>query len=128
MMTCQCESHVSLSDLPALQEDAVFSLQKIEKVSLPHPYCIGTKHVVYASDNYSGRLGEDAIRDAEKHGAHCEMKGCNLSYDEHESPLTLFIRVPQNKDLNTIPGLHAYLLAVKEANLGIEGFAFPTKE
>jgi hypothetical protein len=126
-MTCTCEKHLQISDLPALPSGAKFSLQKIEKISMPHPYCIGTKHVVVASDHWSGRLGEDAIRDAEKRGAHCYMQGCNLPYDEHENLLTLFIRVPQNKDLNSIPGLNAYLLAIKEANIGIEGFAFPTK-
>ena len=119
---------LTLDQLPPVPEGAPFRLLKLERVGMPHPYCITPKHVAHASDHFSGMLTADAIRDAEKHGARCDIckkQGKRLSYEEHENPLTLFVAVPQNKDLNAVPGLHAYLLAVKNAELGVEGFAFP---
>ena len=124
-----------LAELPAPPPDAAFRLVKVEKISNPHPYCITPKHVEVAADQFSGMLGEDAIRAAEKQGAKCDI--CRqrakrgeriLSFEEHENPLTLFVSVPNNRaDLNTISGLHAYLLSLKPklAELGIEGIAFP---
>ncbi len=133
---------VSITDLPQPPTGAVFSLLKVEHVPMPHPYCITPKHVAVASDHWCGMLGKEAIRDAEERGAQCDI--CRklarkrrwpgpgapvLSYDEHENPLTVFVRVPQNSDLNAVPGLHAYLLSIKEQStkLGIDGFAFPTE-
>lgn len=68
----------------------------IDTISVQHPYCIGTRHVGWASDHFMGMLSEDAIRDAEKHDIHCETcttafrkRDTNtiLSYDEHETGL-----------------------------------------
>lgn len=119
-------------------EGSVFSLSKVEKVTHPHPYCITPKHVAVASEYYGGILGEAAIAGAEARGAVCET--CRdrvrngrqpgiLPYSSHVTDTALFIEVPQNKDLNAVPGLHAYLLSVKELaeSLGVTGFAFPTK-
>ena len=52
----------------------------VDTIGVPHPFCIGTKHVVYASDNHSGRLGADAIRGLEKKlkRPSCEVKGCKI--------------------------------------------------
>ena len=117
----------TLEQVPVPPEGSVFSLAKVEKVSIPHPYCITARHMEIASDQFCGMLGEAAIEAAEKQGAHCGMQRCNLRYDQHKTSETLFIRVPQNKDLNAVPGLHAYLLLIKDkaTELGIEGFAFP---
>lgn len=122
----------TLQDMPPLPEGAPFRLVKIEKVSMPHPYCITPKHVEVAADHFGGMLGEAAIAEAEKRGAKCDI--CKqavrrrkqdriLAYDEHETMLSLFVGVPHH-DLNNIPGLVAYLNAVKSADLGIQGFAF----
>lgn len=119
---------ITLDQLPPVPDGSPFRLEKVERVGMPHPYCITPKHVAHASDHFGGMLTADAIRDAEKHGARCDIcrvRRLTLSFDEHENPLTLFISVPQNKDLNAVPGLHAYLLQVKNAGLGLEGFAFP---
>ncbi len=117
------------ADLPQPPKSAVFRLSQVKQVFLPHPYCIGTKHVVVASDHFGGMLTEDTIRDAEKRGAKCSTcrRGEVLPYDEHESQVALYIEVPQNRDLNAVSGLHAYLLSIKEqaTKSGIEGFAFP---
>lgn len=118
-----------MKGLPAVPEGAPFKVLKCETVGIPHPYCITPKHVAWASDHCGGMLGAAAIREAEeKAGASCEIcrkqGGGILKYDDHESPLTLFVAVPHH-DLNAIPGLHAYLMAVKAAGLGVQGFAFP---
>jgi hypothetical protein len=123
----------TLKQMPALPTSVTFSLAKVEKITHPHPYCITPRHVAWAADHFGGMLGTDAIRDAEKHGATCEIcqksgRGI-LSIDQHQTDVTLFINVPQNRDLNAIPKLHAYLFdnKAKFAALGIQGFAFPLK-
>lgn len=117
----------TLADIPAPPVGSTFKLDKIEKVAMPHPYCIGPKHLEYADSMY---LNAETIEHAERKGAKCcicKEQGKNLSFKEHETSLTLFISVQQNRDLNAIPGLHAYLLSIKRAasELGIQGFAFP---
>ncbi len=123
-----------LDALPQPSSGAQFRLLHIERVSLPHPYCITPKHVVFASDHRGGILDREAIRGAEKVGAECDIckKGARrgrpvLSIDEHTEQVSLFVEVPQNHDLNAVPGLHAYLVSIKDkaVALGIEGFAFP---
>jgi len=115
--------------LPRPPAGSSFSLVKVETVCLPHPYMIGSRHVGHAADHFGGRLGKEAIADAERKGIYCEWRGCQLSYDKHESQMTAFIEVGQNRDLNAVPGLHAYLLSIKEqaTQLGIDGFAFPLR-
>lgn len=114
----------------------MFSLLKIEKVSIPHPYCITPKHIAVAADDFGGMLGEAAIEAAERKGAVCDI--CRerarrdgsriLTYGEHENNVTLFVKVPQNRDLNAIEGLNKYLFDNKQTfvDAGIQGFAFPS--
>jgi hypothetical protein len=110
--------------LPALPPGATFRPVKVETVTLPHPYCIGPRHVGYASD-HGGVLTPEAI---EASGAPCEVKGCRLAYRDHESMLTLFVEVEDDRrDLNTHAGLGPWLQSVKDAELGLEGFAFPPR-
>lgn len=128
-----------MKDLPAIEtlpqppKGAVFSFQKVKTVVMPHPYCVTPRHVEYASKHYGGILSKDAIREAEKHGARCDtcyhQQTGILSVDEHEEQNTLFILVPQNKDLNAVAGLHAFLFENKQTfiDAGIDGFAFPTR-
>ena len=128
-----------LSDLPPVPDGANFQLRKIARVSLPHPYCIGTGHVAHAANHFSGMLTEDAIRDAEKNGITCETcrderrKGRStksvLSYDAHESQVTLFIAIEDNEHLNSDANkpMRDYIYGNKErfTALGIDSFAFP---
>lgn len=122
-----------LSDLPQPPAGAVFSFAKVERITFPHPYCITPRHVAYAADHCGGMLTTEAIRGAEKAGARCDIcaksgKGI-LTIDQHETSTTLFINVPQNRDLNAVEGLHNFLFTnkAKFESMGIQGFAFPTK-
>lgn len=58
-------------------------------IGVPHPYMIGTKHVVYASDHNGGRLGDDTIVSGEAQGIHCAQKNCSLAYKEHEQAILI---------------------------------------
>lgn len=116
-----------MEQLPTVPDGADFKVHKLDIVSLPHPYCITPGHVAVASDQFSGMLGEAAIEEAERQGIYCDIcrsQGQIVPWHEHVSQLTLFI-VVEHHVLNEIAGLHQYLLKVKDADLGIEGFAFP---
>ena len=90
----------------------------IDTISVQHPYCIGSRHVGWASDHFSGMLGEEAIRDAEKHDIHCETcatafrrRDTNkiLSYDEHETGLLVeCLKKAENKNAEG-KELHSYM-------------------
>jgi len=97
----------------------------IDTIGVPHPYCITERHVRIAADKFHGVLSDEAIRAVEKGVAKCGVKGCNLSYDEHETALLIECR----QDIQDNDELHQYLLAVKdeaEAN-HYAGFAFLDK-
>lgn len=121
---------------PKPPEGGAFTLQKVQQLALPHPYCIGAKHVTVASDSFGGRLNADAIRDAESKGATCcvckelsKREGRDiLSYDQHEVSMTAFLSVPKKiSRLTDVPGLHEWLVENKSKfeTLGVTGFAFP---
>ena len=104
----------------------------IDTVGVPHPYCITPKHVAHASDHFHGMLGIEAVESAEKAGAVCDI--CKQGKRKHGQPIlpyaehkqALLVEVNDERDLNKIPELHAYLLGIKaqaEAD-GYVGFAF----
>jgi hypothetical protein len=99
-------------------------------IGVPHPYCIGVKHVAWAAHHHNGMLGSTAIEDAERNGknVHCGMKGCKLKYAEHKQ--ALLVAVKDTRDLNDIPELKAYILSIKERTEkdGFVGFAFVKEE
>lgn len=106
-------------------QSSALNFRVIDAIGVPHPYCITPKHVEIAADFYSGMLGEAAIEDAEKHGAHCGMVGCQLAFRQHEQALL----VECNIDFKSEAGekeLRAYLLQIKDAASanGYAGFAF----
>lgn len=98
----------------------------IDTIGVPHPYCIGARHVSFASDNYNGMLGKDAIEAGEAQGITCAMRGCNLSYSEHEQVILIECNAPLHIEGETNKELHAYLLGLKEITekAGFAGFAF----
>jgi len=90
----------------------------IDTIPVKHAYCIGAKHVGWASDHFMGMLSEEAIRDGEKHDIFCETcttafrrRDTNkiLSYDEHETGL--LVECLKKAENNNPEGkeLHAYL-------------------
>jgi hypothetical protein len=76
-----------------------------DTMGVPHPFCIGARHVAYASDNCGGMLGDSAIKAS---GVPCQMKGCQLSYKEHETALAVNCKSKDNELLKN------YLLSIKE--------------
>ena len=99
----------------------------IDTIDYPHSYCITHKHVEYASDNFNGMLGDEAINKFEsvQNKGCCGFKNCGLTLGEHKSALLVQINSTE-PDLNKIPGLNEYLLSCKEQAIidNIEGFAF----
>jgi len=86
-----------------------------DTIGVPHPYCIGSRHVAHAADHFSGMLGKPAIESAEKHGIKCGVKGCNLSYAEHETALLICCKKEIKIDENTVnPELHEWLMKIKD--------------
>jgi hypothetical protein len=100
----------------------------VDTIHVPHPYCVGTAHVAHAADNFCGRLGAEAIEDAERRGiARCEACSGRLRWDQHETALLISCRREiKGSDGQATPELHAYLLRCKplcEAD-GFAGFSF----
>ena len=124
-----------INKIPAPKTEGI-KLLKVENIFVPHPYCITPRHLT----GRSIYLNEDTIRDAEKNNnAVCDICGKLVKagkqkeimlFDEHQKALTLFIEVPDNKDLNSVPGLNEYLLKIKPdlLKLKIDGIAFKKKE
>lgn len=98
-----------------------------------HYFVVGAKHVGHAADHFSGMLRDACLDDCEKHGIYCEHKEkqhgsrCQVSYKDHKTMMTLFITVPQNKDLGNIVGLAEYLKQINPGcqEFGVQGYAFP---
>lgn len=87
----------------------------VDSISTPHPYCITSRHVSIAADQFCGMLGTAAIEAAEKQGARCGMRGCHLSYKEHEQALLIECRKDMKDESGKVdPELHEYLLSINE--------------
>ncbi len=103
----------------------------VDTIGVPHPYMIGAKHVAHASDHFGGMLGEAAIEDGEKRGIRCAMRGCQLSYKQHEPALLVACKLSlesQQSEGEPRSELHEYLLKCKplcEEDKYV-GFAFMT--
>ena len=89
----------------------------------PHPYMIGSRHVVHASDNHGGMLGKTTLETVP-----CAHPGCNTDYDQHTSDNVAFLqhlRDGTNDEANKI--MKAMVKAVGETL--VDGFTFvETKE
>lgn len=104
------------------------NFEVVDDIGVPHHYCIGTRHVAHAADNYNGMLGDSSIRDGEKEGIVCEACKGKLSYDEHKQALLVKcsddFEDKTNEDLRN--ELQEYLVDIKEEaeKSGYSGFAF----
>ena len=94
----------------------------IDTIGVPHPYCVGARHVEIAADRFCGILGPDAIEEAERCGVTCRTCKGDLSYKEHETGLLVSFK----KDLKGNKELHAYLLDIRDKAVEDKyaGFAF----
>lgn len=98
----------------------------VDKIGVPHPYCITPRHIKVASNDHGGILSEAAIEDAEEKGACCGICRGQLRYKEHEQALLVGCRAElKDAEGKTNPELHAYLLRIKKsAREKYAGFAF----
>lgn len=71
----------------------LFILRSVNQVNHnPHPYIVGPKHVSYAADHHSGRLGKETLDKVP-----CAFPGgCNLDYDSHTSETVAFLSLKKN--------------------------------
>lgn len=75
--------------------EGFFTVEGIHNVNhKPHPFMIGSKHITFAADRYSGMLGDACI--ADKNFPTCSQPGCNLCYEEHHSDRVLMLSLLQN--------------------------------
>lgn len=99
----------------------------IDTIGVPHLYMVGSRHVVHASEHFSGILGEAAIESGERKGITCCMRACRLSYKEHGMALLVSCTAAVSEDDKRVnPELRRYLMACKplaEAD-NMAGFAF----
>jgi len=99
----------------------------VDTIGVPHPYCIGSKHVVHASKHFSGMLGKAAIEDGERRGIFCDICKGELKFSEHEQALLVACKAAlKAADGAANPELHAWLLSIKDVVMadGFAGFAF----
>jgi len=100
----------------------------VDTIGTPHPYCIGTKHVSHAADNFCGRLSRECVEDGEKKRIFkCEVRGCTLPYAQHETALLVECKKElKGEDGKVDPELEIYLKSsVDKANEDkYAGFAF----
>ncbi len=104
-----------------------FCTLEIKQVNLTgtHPFCVGTVHVVYASEHNSGRLDESVLAkfpcQMKLHDGECRRE---LKDPVHASEIVAYVRISApctQKDIAND------LCTVKEEATadGIYGFAFP---
>lgn len=92
----------------------------IDTIPTTHPFVVGVKHVVHASNNYGGMLGEETMK-----AIPCDH--CHQDYSEHETALLIGCKIPiKDKNDKAVPELHKYLLKNKKnaEKENLAGFAF----
>lgn len=113
-----------LKEYPASEQG---NFRVVDTIGVPHPYCIGAKHVAIAADRFGGMLGEAAIEAAEAEGVCCGICKGKLTFKQHETALLIGCKNDlKGADNKAVPELHAYLLAIKPMceEDGYVGFAF----
>ena len=94
-----------------------------DTIGVPHPYCIGPKHVGVAADHHGGMLTKESIIDAERRGAKCGICKGKLQYAEHETALLVGCKVEIK---SAEPELRDWLKGIVDeaTKNGYAGFAF----
>lgn len=91
-----------------------------DTLGVPHPYCIGTRHIGHAQ-SFGGMLSKEAIESGEKYGINCEIclknshkGGKVLTFAEHEQALCIKCLKDFKKSKTLKNELHKYLLSIKK--------------
>jgi len=85
----------------------------------PHPFMIGPKHVIAASQS-GGMLSEAICRSVP-----CAHRGCRSDYDEHVSDLVMFVNLTRNAYSDEVKAVLKPIADKSEADGdGLNGFAF----
>lgn len=101
-----------------------FTVLKVDYCNFkPHPYVIGVRHVVHASDHHSGMLGEETLRAIPCEYRSADGTGCHVPHDQHTHDTVLFLQLCRN--LGNKEAADA-LFAIKDEMVAdkIDGFAF----
>lgn len=103
----------------ALKLQNVFKSKGIQQVNhKPHIYMIGTRHVVHASDNCGGMLG-----DATLESIPCAQPQCGLFYKDHTSDQVAFLQSIKNST-NDEANIALKAIVKKLGEEFVDGFAF----
>ena len=108
----------------ALEGQNVFDLKSVIQVNFdPHPFTIGSKHVVYASDHNGGMLTQDVVEKIP-----CAHPNCRLSYHQHKSDTVGFLQLQRNVTQGEAQTILKALVETIGESL-VDGFTFvDTKE
>ena len=123
------------SEFKQYGESEFGNFKVINKIGVPHSYCLTPRHISVASDEFGGMLTESVIRSAEEEGAVCDIcknlvregKQDNiLSFDEHKQALVVECKKDVKTDKEAQKEINEWLLKNKNLALknNIEGFAF----
>lgn len=107
------------------------NFEVVDTIAVPHPYCIGAKHVVFAADHHGAVINEHVIEQAERNGIFCETCKGKLKFADHKQALLVRCKGDlqahdDHGNLKPHPELKDYLdksLPLCEAD-GYVGFAF----
>lgn len=96
----------------------LFTVEDVIQVNhYPHPYMIGTKHLVHASENCNGVLGDRTLNTVP-----CAMHCCNLSHAEHTFDTVVPLKLLRNGTTKEAKDILKSFVDVVEEN--VDGFIF----
>lgn len=95
--------------------EGLFTVKSIQNVNhKPHIFMLGPNHISFASDTYSGILGDACITD--ERFPTCSHPGCSLRYKNHTSDKVLMLSL--SRELSKAEAQEALKsLPLKENNI-----------
>jgi len=105
-----------------LKEDDILKASGLHEENFrPHPFTIGKKHEI-ASDENDGVMTEEICKRFP-----CKAKGCNLSYEDHDSDKQLVLQLKRDV-MQTEVNEQLLKMRAKIKELGINTIAFADTE
>jgi len=102
-----------------LQHQDLYKVYTVTNINhTPHPYMIGTKHIVHASNNHGGILRKETMDEIP-----CAHTGCNLDYDSHTSDLVCALQLRRNGNQEEANKILNFLVSDLDKKF-IDGFIF----